>query len=102
MTVLFRGGVPVYRVLPATPVAGGKVRVQYNRMSGPFGKFPVPADQIITLLYGFNSWQNSDKTTMTRAPPPAAAAPAAPVTGTVGVSGGRGGAPRHTPGKSGS
>ncbi|GIL88159.1 hypothetical protein Vretimale_14076 [Volvox reticuliferus] len=70
--VLFRESVPVYRILPTAPVAGGKVKVQYNRMSGPFGKFPIPEGQTITLLYGFNGWQNSGKAIMTRVPPPSA------------------------------
>ncbi|EFJ40335.1 hypothetical protein VOLCADRAFT_99865 [Volvox carteri f. nagariensis] len=79
VTVLFRSGVPVYRVLPTNPVAGGKVRLQYNRMSGPFGKFPIPEEQTITMLYGFNGWQSSGKAAMTRVPPPASAAVTGPI-----------------------
>ncbi|GLC71233.1 hypothetical protein PLESTF_001092900 [Pleodorina starrii] len=75
--VLFRGGAPVYRVQPTGPVAGGKLTLSYNRLTGPLGKFPVPEGQSITLLYGFNGWQGSGKAVMNRVPPPGAALSAA-------------------------
>lgn len=74
MEVLFRSGAPVYRILPTKPQAADTLRLQYNRMSGPFSKFSIPEDQTVTLLYGFNGWQSSGKAVMKRVPPPAMSA----------------------------
>ncbi|PNW82516.1 hypothetical protein CHLRE_06g282000v5 [Chlamydomonas reinhardtii] len=68
---LLRNGVPVYKVTPALPVAGGKAVVQYNRRGGSFHAFPIPEGESVKLLYGFNGWQESGKAAMTRVPVPA-------------------------------
>ncbi len=63
---LIRGGVPVYSVLPSAPTAGGKVLLRYNRRSGPMGNFPIAEGTAISLLYGFNGWQDGGKVAMTK------------------------------------
>lgn len=63
---LIRGGVPVYSVLPSAPTAGGKVLVRYNRRSGPMGNFPIAEGTAISLLYGFNGWQDGGKVAMSK------------------------------------
>ncbi|PNH10236.1 Soluble starch synthase 3, chloroplastic/amyloplastic, partial [Tetrabaena socialis] len=78
VTVLFRNGTPVFRVLPSAPQAGKRVTVQYNRKSGPFGKFDITDDNKISMLFGFNGWTAGGKLDMARVPTPASTAAMAP------------------------
>ena len=93
---------PVYKVTPALPVAGGKAVVQYNRRGGSFHAFPIPEGESVKLLYGFNGWQESGKAAMTRVPVPAKPAAGAEVRGLEGgEEGGGGGRGREGEGERG-
>ncbi|KAG2492408.1 hypothetical protein HYH03_009353 [Edaphochlamys debaryana] len=76
-SALMKDGNPVFKVTPTKPAAGSTIRLAYNRKAGPFNRFDIPTGQHLTLLYGFNGWQNGGKAQMFRpATPPAGADPA--------------------------
>jgi len=70
-------GLPVFKVKPEQPVAGGKVTLYYNPKATNFHFLNIPEGEALLLKYGFNGWQKPGSIKMKRSPPPKPAAAAA-------------------------
>ncbi|PSC67151.1 glycosyltransferase family 5 [Micractinium conductrix] len=59
-----------WRMVPSSAQPGQRVLIQYNRLTGPFAGFEVPADAHLTLKIGHNNWKQPQDVKMQRAAAP--------------------------------
>ena len=49
-------------------LCGSRIQLRYNLRASKLAHLNIPADQQLTLRYGFNNWQAAVSTKMTRLP----------------------------------